>query len=245
MIVRQIRSTDETGTLSYLLADEKTRHAALIDPNVEDVQKIDLLVRELDVTITHVIDTHTHADHISGAGELQKAYGAKVIMHENTKDKWKVIDLGEKFGIADILRANAAITVDRYVMDGDTVAVGDLTIRVLHTPGHTDNHISLLVGDALFTGDLLLVGQAGRSDLPGGNSEDQYESLFQKILPLSDTVKIYPGHDYEENEFAFLRDERKRNPFLQRRSKAEYVEFVKDFFPPIAESTAGGHMTLQ
>jgi rhodanese-related sulfurtransferase len=101
------------------------------------------------------------------------------------------------------------------------------------------------VRDNLFTGDLLLAGQAGRSDLPGGNTDAQYESLFRKILPLPDSTRIYPGHDYEENEYILLGRERTTNPFLQPRTREEYREFVAGFFPPLAESIAGGAMTLQ
>jgi rhodanese-related sulfurtransferase len=133
----------------------------------------------------------------------------------------------------------------RYVVDGDELILDSLNFKFLFTPGHTDNHLSVLIEDNLFTGDLLLIGQAGRSDLPGGNTGDQYDSLYNKVLTLPDNVKIYPGHDYEENEFSFLRNERSENPFLQQESRQDYIEFVKDFFPPISEITAGGKATLQ
>ncbi|MDH3251581.1 MAG: MBL fold metallo-hydrolase [Ignavibacteria bacterium] len=239
MIFRQIRSTDGSGTLSYLLADEQRGMAAVIDPNLEDVDRIGSLADELGVRITHVFDTHTHADHVSGAGKMRELHDPMVIMHENTKNKWKIVDQGDRFGIGDILRANAAVEVDRYVVDGDVVEVGGLTFKVLFTPGHTDNHISLLVDDHLFTGDLLLIGQAGRSDLPGGNPEEQYDSLFTKITTLPDWTKIFPGHDYEENAFAYLGEEKKSNPFLGQRTKQEYLQFVTDFFPPLADSVDG------
>lgn len=246
MIVHQIRSTDGTGTLSYLVIDETTPSAILIDPNQEDVERIADLVRSTHARLTHIFDTHTHADHISGAEKLQNLFGAPIVMHENTKNKWKIVDQGDAFGIGDTLRANAQIPIDIYVNDGDVVTSGTMSILVLFTPGHTDNHIALFVGNNLFTGDLLLIGQAGRSDLPGGNPEEQYDSLMHKILPLPDDTKMYPGHDYEGNTYALLGDEKKTNPFLQRRTKAEYVQFVQDFFPPLAEaSAAGGKMTLQ
>src|SRR5712692_4600086 len=173
MMLRQIRSTDGTGTLSYILSDGDSKLAVVIDPNLEDLEKIGGLAKDLNVRISHVVDTHTHADHVSAAGELGKMFHSEVIMHENTKNKWKIVDQGDKFGIGDTLRANAMIKVDRYVKDEDVISVGSLKFSVLFTPGHTDNHIALLVEDLLFTGDLLLIGQAGRSDLPGGNPEDQ------------------------------------------------------------------------
>ena len=245
MIFKQVRSTDGTATLSYLVAEETTRRAVVIDPNIEDLQRLAYLADELGVRVTHVIDTHTHADHVSAAGELKKRYGAQLVMHENTKNKWKIVDQGDRFGIGDILRANAAVEVDRYVSDGDTVVIDSLVFHVLFTPGHTDNHISLRIDDSLLTGDLLLIGQVGRSDLPGGSAEEQYDSLFGKILPLPNYVKVYPGHDYNENTFSYLYEERTNNPFLQKRSKEEYVRFVADFFPPVADHERGGKVILQ
>jgi glyoxylase-like metal-dependent hydrolase (beta-lactamase superfamily II)/rhodanese-related sulfurtransferase len=244
-MVHQIRSQDGTGTLSYLLVDEQTRNAVIIDPNVEDLDSIVLLIKDQRTTLKYIIETHTHVDHVSAAGELKKLFPAKLIMHENTKNKWKVVDEGEKFGVAETLRANAAIDVDRHVNDGDTLSVGSTTCSFLYTPGHTDNHISVLLDDNVFTGDLLLIGQAGRSDLPGGNTDDQYESLTQKILTLPEHTKIWPGHDYEENTFSFLRDEKLSNPFLQQPTREAYKKFVSDFFPPLAEAIAGGKMTIQ
>lgn len=245
MLLRQIRSQDGTGTLSYILGDPATGEAVVIDPNIADTQRILLAAETMGVRITTVIDTHTHADHVSAAGELKRLVGARLVMHEGTKNKWKVVDQGDAFGIGDILRANAAHEVDRYVRHAETVKVGSMDLHMLLTPGHTDNHISVRAGDMLFTGDLLLIGQAGRSDLPGGSAEQQYTSLFTTVLSLPDSTKIYPGHDYEEREYALLGDERRSNPFLQPRTQEAYVEFVKDFFPPFAEATEGGAMTLQ
>jgi glyoxylase-like metal-dependent hydrolase (beta-lactamase superfamily II)/rhodanese-related sulfurtransferase len=245
MIFRQIRSKDDTGTLSYIIADEKTKNGVIIDPNIEDFQIIGYIIDELGIKLKYVIDTHTHADHVSAAGELKNTFGTKLIMHENTKNKWKVIDEGDKFGIGDILRENAKFKIDKYVNDGDTLELDSLKFKFLFTPGHTDNHISVHIDDMLFTGDLLLIGQSGRSDLPGGNTAEQYDSLFSKVITLPGSTKIYPGHDYEDNEFSYLADEKENNPFLQERTKEEYIEFVKDFFPPISEVTSGGKATLQ
>jgi glyoxylase-like metal-dependent hydrolase (beta-lactamase superfamily II)/rhodanese-related sulfurtransferase len=245
MILHQIRSADGTGTLSYFLADEKSRNAVIIDPNIKDLDTIIRLVKEQRATVTHVVETHTHVDHVSATNELKKLFQLQLIMHENTKNKWKVVDQGDKFGIGDILRENAKLEVDRYVNDGDTLTVDSMAFTFLHTPGHTDNHLSVVIGDNVFTGDLLLIGQAGRSDLPGGSADEQYDSLTKKILTLPDNTKIWPGHDYEENTFAYLRDEKKTNPFLQQHSKDEYKRFVADFFPPLAESVEGGAMTVQ
>ena len=246
MIVRQIRSKDGTGTLSYLLLTPGSPNAILIDPNIEDLQETVSLIGKESVTVSHIIDTHTHADHISGAGELKKLLGSQVVMHENTKNKWKIVDQGDKFGIGDILRANAQVPIDQYVNDGDVITTGDLQVKMLFTAGHTDNHLTVLAEDAVFTGDLLLIGQAGRSDLPGGDPGEQYDSLFRKIVVLPDNLKMYPGHDYAGQVHSTIGIEKKSNPFLQKRTREEYILFVKDFFPPIAEAIAsGGKMTLQ
>ena len=247
MNFKQIRSIDGTGTLSYIVYDEKNKVGAIIDPNIEDVQKISYMIDELEITVTHIFDTHTHADHVSGAANLKEYFSdAQIVMHEATKNKFEVLKHAAKFGIEDILEANAKIEIDKYVNDGDEIKTGNLTFKILHTPGHTDNHISILINDAVFTGDLLLIGQAGRSDLPGGNPEEQYDSLFNKITTLPGSTQIYPGHDYDDKEYSLLKDELETNPFLEIRSKEQYVAFVKDFFPPAAEAVAsGGKMTLQ
>lgn len=245
MNLTQIRSTDGTGTLSYLLVDEDSGNAAMIDPNIEDLQVVTDAAGRLNARITHVIDTHTHADHVSAAAELKRITGATVVMHENTKHKWKIVDQGDRFGIGDILRANAAVGVDRFVHDGDVIAVGNLTVSVLFTPGHTDNHISLLVDGNLFTGDLLLIGQAGRSDLPGGNPREQYDSLFHKVLTLPGSVRVHPGHDYSDQAFTTLDVEKKTNPFLRPMTEDEYVAFVADYFPPVADAGDDGKVVLQ
>lgn len=245
MRIQQLRSVDETGTLSYFIYDEITGTSLIIDPNINDLKAIHDIIENNSLLLKYIIDTHTHADHISAAGELKKVYDSKLIMHESTKSKWKVVDEGDKFGIGDILRANAKFDVDIYVNDGDSLQIDSLNIKFLHTPGHTDNHLSVLIDDAVFTGDLLLIGQAGRSDLPGGNASDQYKSLTNKILNLPDNTKIYPGHDYEENVFSYLKNEKESNPFLRTKNENEYIEFVKDFFPPFSEATNDGKTTLQ
>lgn len=245
MKLHRLRSTDGSGTLTYILNDGVSNKAVILDPNLEDIDSILALLKAQALELEYVIDTHTHADHKTGAGVLRERLGAKYVMHENTKDKWQVVELGEKFGIKEILKANAEIPIDRYVDEGDVITSGELTIKVLHTPGHTDNHLALYVEDSLFTGDLLLIGQAGRSDLPGGNPEEQYDSLYNKVLRLPPMTKIYPGHDYEDNTFSYLKDESRTNPFLQKQSREEFVDFVREYFPPIADADATGKVVLQ
>lgn len=245
MYFKQIRSKDESGTLSYLIADETTKNGIIIDPNVEDLQTITYLIDEENIKLNYVIDTHTHADHVSAASDLNTLYGSKLVMHSKTIEKVNITTEADSFGIGDIVRANAKNVVDKFVEDNDELIVDSIKIKFLYTPGHTDNHVALLIDDMLFTGDLLLAGQAGRSDLPGGNTEDQYDSIYNKVLRLPDNIKIYPGHDYEETEYVLLGDEKKDNPFLNQPNKKAYVEFVKDFFPPFADSTKEGKVTVQ
>ncbi|MFA6455910.1 MAG: MBL fold metallo-hydrolase [Bacteroidota bacterium] len=245
MRVQQLRSQDGTGTLTYLLIDESSRQAAVIDPNTEDLHQIKRAIKDQRAIVEYIIDTHTHVDHISCANELRIEFSAKTVMHENTKNKWKMVDQGDAFGIGDILHANAKNEVDLYVNDGDKLPLGNSELTILFTPGHTDNHITVSADGNLFTGDLLLVGQAGRSDLPGGSAEEQYESFTTKILTLPDATKIYPGHDYDDNEFVLLGQERRSNPFLQQQSKKEFVAFVKEFFPPVADTIDNGKVILQ
>lgn len=246
MDLHQIRSNDGTGSLAYLLTAGRGGEAVLIDPNLTDVDRIEALVGGAGLRVTHIVDTHTHADHRSGAGVLRERLGAQVVMHADTLHKWKVVDQGDRFGIGDILRFNAAIPVDRYVSHGDVMETGGLRLTFLHTPGHTDNHLSVLAHGCLFTGDLLLIGQAGRSDLPGGNTDSQYDTFVGTVLPLPDETKIYPGHDYEDRSFSTLGEEKRSNPFLQPRTRDAYRAFVAEFFPPFAESAGeNGAMTLQ
>lgn len=245
MKIHRIRSTDESGTLTYIIEDSPTKQAAIIDANLSDLERVIELVEREGLSVTAIIDTHTHADHKSAAGELRTQLNAPYLMHPRTKDKWKIVELGKAFGIEEILRANAGIEIDGYIDEGDVVKVGGLEMRALHTPGHTDNHISLYVEDALFTGDLLLIGQAGRSDLPGGDPRAQYTSLYHNIMSLPGNTKIYPGHDYENNEFALLSDEMASNPFLQCANEDDFVDFVAEYFPPIADAGEKGQVVLQ
>jgi glyoxylase-like metal-dependent hydrolase (beta-lactamase superfamily II)/rhodanese-related sulfurtransferase len=242
MILKQLRSTDGTGSLAYIIASEKTLQAAVVDPNLSDVDLILKTLSDLGLTLTTIIDTHTHADHYSGSQILKERTGARIVMHKEAGEKWQSVHLGDAFGIGDILRANVKASIDRFVIDGDTIDIGGIEIKVIYTPGHANDHIALLAEGDLFTGDVLLIGQAGRSDLPGGNPEEQYDTLFKKLLSLPDDTFIHPAHDYEGNEYSTIGEEKQDNPFLESRSKAEYVAFVKDFFPPIADATANGVM---
>ncbi len=136
MNIKQIRSVDGTGTLSYIVYDEKTKVGAIIDPNIEDVQKISYAIDELEINVTHIFDTHTHADHVSGAASLKQYFSdAKILMHEATKNKFEVLKHAAKFGIEDILEANAKIEIDQYLNDGDEIKTGHLFFKIFTLPG--------------------------------------------------------------------------------------------------------------
>ena len=187
---------------AYIIGDEKALVAAIVDPAWE-VEKLLDICRGLDLRVTFVINTHSHPDHVEGNGLVVRETGAKIVMHESSR-----------------LRKDIA------VKDGGTIEIGALKAKVIHTPGHCPDHICILVDGKLLTGDLLFVGECGRTDLPGSSPGDMYDSLFHKILPLQDSVEIYPGHDYGSRPFSTIGYERRNNYVLQPRTREEFVRFM-------------------
>jgi rhodanese-related sulfurtransferase len=155
--------------------------------------------------VRYVVETHTHADHFSAARELGKALGARIVAH----------------------RRAAAPYVDLRVEDGELLRVGMLRVRVLATPGHTDDAISLSIEDRVLTGDTLLIGGTGRTDLPTGDPEALYDSLFGKLLALPDDTKVYPAHDYKERSSSTIGAEKAGNPRLQQRSREGFIALMR------------------
>ncbi len=190
--------------LCYLIGDEETRLAVVIDPSGE-VEKILKLADEKNLKIKYIINTHAHSDHTSGNEDLASRTGAKILMHESARARK---DVGLK--------------------DGDTIAAGGIKLKVIHTPGHSPESICLLTDNKLFTGDTLFVGECGRTDFGGGNSEDLYDSLFNKIIKLSDELEIYPGHDYGDRPCSTLGYEKKHNYTLEPRTKEQFVKFMME-----------------
>jgi glyoxylase-like metal-dependent hydrolase (beta-lactamase superfamily II) len=187
---------------AYVIGDEKARVAAIVDPAWE-VQKLLDTCRDLGLKVTLVINTHSHPDHVEGNNMVARETGAKIVMHESSR-----------------LRKDIA------VKDGDTIEIGVLKAKVIHTPGHCPDHICILVDGKLLTGDLLFVGECGRTDLPGSNPGEMYESLFHKILPLQDSIEVYPGHDYGSQPSSTIGYERKNNYVLKPRTREEFVRFM-------------------
>jgi len=202
----QIRSG---GCLSYVVGCRKQKVCVVIDPELDKANEYLGLAEFFSSRIIYAIDTHTHADHISACKLLRDRAGSKVVMH----------------------RAAEAPYVDVRVDDGDVIRCGEIEIKVLHTPGHTEDSTCLLVGSRLFTGDTLLIGGCGRTDLPGGNADKQYSSL-RRLTALGDEIQIFPAHDYR-SAFSTLGEEKKNNPRMLIGSKEEFVQFMTSRHPPL------------
>ena len=199
MIFEQIASG---GCQSYLIGCAETCAAAVIDPKVSQIDRYLALASRHALRIHYLIDTHTHADHFSGARELARRLQVPVAMH----------------------RASPVAFVDMRVDDGDMIVIGRLRLKAIHTPGHTRDSMCLLVENCLFTGDTLLIGGTGRTDLPGGDPEALYESLFNGILRLDPALMVFPAHDYDTLGHSTLAQELAQNPRLQRCSRAAFVD---------------------
>ncbi len=209
MILEQFR-VGEMKVCCYLLGCEESGKGVVIDPG-GDEEKILARIRELELEIPWIINTHCHPDHTCGNARLRSATGAAIILHE--EDIALLADPGAaacfaRMGLPDSPPA------DRAVRDGDIIRAGGLEIRVLHTPGHSPGSICLLCETDLFTGDSLFVGSAGRVDLPGGDFNTLINGLAAKVATLPDSTVIRPGHDYGDTPFSTVGREKRENPFL-------------------------------
>jgi glyoxylase-like metal-dependent hydrolase (beta-lactamase superfamily II) len=198
MIFHQV-ATDR-GCQSYLLGCEETCIAAIIDPEIHQLERYLGLAAHDGLRIRYLVDTHTHADHFSAADELAKELGIPVIMH----------------------RASPAPCVSMAVDDGEIINVGKLAFNIMHTPGHTADSMCVRVADRVFTGDTLLIGGTGRTDLPSGDAEQLYNSLFHKLLLLDPQTRVYPAHIYGKREYTTIAAELADNRFnrISRRGQA-------------------------
>lgn len=206
IIFEQVRSS---GCLSYFLGCNKQKVCVVIDPEVNKLEEYLEMARFFSSKLLYAIDTHTHADHSSACKVLRERFGIRVVMH----------------------RASEAPYVDVRVDEGSIIQCGEIPIQVFHTPGHTEDSTCLLAGDRIFTGDTLLIGGCGRTDLPGGNAEKQYESL-KRLAALGDGIRVYPAHDYRP-AVSTLGDEKKNNPRIRIQSKDEFVQFMTSRKPPL------------
>jgi glyoxylase-like metal-dependent hydrolase (beta-lactamase superfamily II) len=202
MLFEQIRSG---GCLSYLVGCDDSCAAMLVDPHLDQLDRYVALVAERGMRVHYIVETHTHADHFSAARELARQLDAKVVMH----------------------RLSAAPFVDVRVDDGETLIVGKMRVNILATPGHTEDAICLVVEDRVLTGDTLLIGGTGRTDLPTGSPEALYDSLFGKLLLLPDATKVVPAHDYKDRSSSTIGAEKATNPRLQKSDRADFVALMK------------------
>ena len=215
----------KTSTFTYIIASAKGREAVIIDPVIENVDNYIKLLEELDLKLVKVIDTHIHADHVTGASKLKQVTNCATVMGEHT----------------------LAETVEIKVKDNEIIDIDNLKIKSLYTPGHTSDSYSFLLNNYLFTGDTLLINGTGRTDFQNGSSEDAYNSLFNKILKLPEETLVYPGHDYNGKFSSTIRNEKKFNPRLQVISMNEYVDIMSNLNlskPKLIESNVSRNIKL-
>ena len=196
----------KSHTYTYIISSGKGREALIIDPVIEKTHEYLKILENLELKLVKVIDTHIHADHISGLNELNKKTNCTRIMGDNSPSE----------------------VVDIKVKDGEKVKIEDIELTALHTPGHTICSFSFFMEDRVFTGDTLLINGTGRTDFQGGSAKDQYDSIFNRLLKLPDQTVIYPAHDYNGKKNSTIIEEKKNNPRLQVKSIDEYIEIMKN-----------------
>ena len=209
MIFRQLFDST-SGTYTYLLASRRGGEALIIDPVLERVDRYIQLVRELDLRLVKAVDTHLHADHITGLGALRDRTHCVTVMGERSE-----VDV-----------------VSMRLSEGDKLTIEGVALDVLYTPGHTDDSYSFLLQDRVFTGDTLLIRGTGRTDFQNGDARAQYDSIFKKLLRLPDETMIFPAHDYKGETVSTIGEEKQFNPRLQVKSVDEYVELMNNLNLP-------------
>ena len=197
---------DKSSTYTYVIASGEGREALIIDPVIEHTEEYIKLLENLKLKLVKVIDTHIHADHITGLNELSKRTDCSKIMGEHSKSE--VIDL--------------------KIKDNEKIEIEKIELTAIYSPGHTDCSYSFLMNDRVFTGDTLLINGTGRTDFQNGNSYDAYESIFNRLLKLPENTFVYPAHDYNGKKHSTIRDEKNNNPRLQVNSKEEYAEIMNN-----------------
>ena len=205
MIFEQLFDT-KSSTYTYIISSGKGREALIIDPVIEHTDEYIKFLKNLELNLVKVIDTHIHADHITGLNELNKRTSCTRIMGE--KSKSEVIDL--------------------KIKDNETIKVENIELKSIYTPGHTDCSYSYLMNDRVFTGDTLLINGTGRTDFQSGSSYDAYDSLFNKLLKLPEKTLVFPAHDYNGKKNSTIENEKNNNPRLQVSSKEQYAEIMNN-----------------
>ena len=195
-----------SSTFTYLISSGKGREALIIDPVLEKTNDYILFLKKLDLKLVKVIDTHIHADHVSGLKELNKQTDCAILMGEQSLSE--------------------VVTIK--VKDNEKIKIENTELISMYTPGHTDCSYSFLMKDRIFTGDTLLINGTGRTDFQNGNPIDQYHSLFGRILKLPEKTLVYPAHDYKGNKVSTIGKEKKNNPRLKVQSSDQYVELMNN-----------------
>ena len=205
MIFKQLFDT-KSSTYTYLISSGNGREALIIDPVLENVNEYINILKELDLKLVKVIDTHIHADHVTGASKLKDITKCTTIMGDHTP----------------------ADSVEIKVKDDEYINLDNLKIKAMYTPGHTSDSYSFLMDKYLFSGDTLLINGTGRTDFQNGNAKDAYNSIFNKLLKLPDETLLYPAHDYKGEKVSTIGKEKKQNPRLQVNSVDEYIEIMNN-----------------
>jgi sulfur dioxygenase len=210
MIFRQLFD-QASWTYTYLVADPEAKAAVLVDSVVEQVDRDIKLLNELGLTLEYCLETHVHADHITGAGKLRELTGCENIVPAH----------------AEVACAN------REIQHGESIQLGNITIQAIATPGHTDSHMAYLVnGDRVLTGDALFIRGCGRTDFQSGDAGILYESVTQHLFALSDDTWVYPAHDYRGQTVSTIGEEKRWNPRFAGRTKPDFIEFMQNLNLP-------------
>ena len=205
MIFKQLFDK-KSSTYTYLIASAKGREALIVDPVIENVAEYINVLKELDLKLVKVIDTHIHADHVTGASKLKDITKCSTIMGDHTP----------------------ADSVEIKVKDDEYINLDNLKIRAMYTPGHTSDSYSFLMNNYLFSGDTLLINGTGRTDFQNGSAKDAYNSIFNKLLKLPEETLLYPAHDYKGEKVSTIGKEKKQNPRLQVNSEDQYIDIMNN-----------------
>jgi glyoxylase-like metal-dependent hydrolase (beta-lactamase superfamily II) len=204
MLFRQLFEP-ETSTYTYLIADETTKEAVLVDSVIEMVERDLQLIQELGLTLRYCLETHIHADHVTGAGKLRELTGCLGVVPENAN-----VDCA-----------------DRFIKDEEILEIGDIKIKAIFTPGHTNVDMSFLVNNQMIlSGDALFIRGCGRTDFQSGNSGQLYDAITQKLFTLPDETLVYPGHDYRGHTVSTIGEEKRLNPRFVGRDRQNFIEFM-------------------
>ncbi|MEA5537293.1 MBL fold metallo-hydrolase [Crocosphaera sp. XPORK-15E] len=210
MLFRQLFD-GESSTYTYLIADRTLKEALLVDPVLEQVPRDRQLLQELGLTLKYCLETHIHADHITGTGKLRELTGCLGIVPENAQ----------------------IACADRFLRDGETLKLGNIVIEAIATPGHTDSHLAYLVNQtAVLTGDALFIRGCGRTDFQSGDAGTLYDSVTQGLFTLPDETFVYPGHDYRGQTVSTIGEEKQWNPRFLGRDRSQFITFMNNLNLP-------------